>query len=72
MDRRYFENPFEDYKGQEVQIDKNHIRNLIQTYVADILKHTKDDRRSKDARGDLYVGDAGNSLIFNINWMKYK
>lgn len=72
MDRRFFDNPFEDYKGQEVQIDKNHIRNLIKTYVTDILKHTKDDRRSEDARGDLYVGDAGNSFIFIINWMKYQ
>lgn len=64
MDQRYFDNPFEDYNGQEVSIDKNRIRNLIRNYVADILKHTKDERRSEDARGDLYVGDAGKFVIF--------
>lgn len=68
MDKRYFDNPFEDYNGQQVSIDENHIRNLVKNYVADILKHTKDERRSNDARGDLYVGDAGKfviSFVFN-------
>lgn len=65
MDQRYFDNPFEDYNGQEVSIDKTHIRNLIKNYVADILMHTKDDQRSKDARGDLYVGDAG-KFVFSF------
>lgn len=66
MDQRYFDNPYEDYKGEEIHIDKNHIRNLIKNYVTDILKHTKDDR---DPRVDLYVGDAGNSLTFISNRM---
>lgn len=75
MERRYFENPYEDYAGQEIHIDEGHIRDLIKSSVTNILKHTKDDRSSTDARGDLYVGDAGNyfTLFYasTVNWIRH-
>lgn len=55
MGERYFPNPYEDYKGQPVEVDVNYIQNLIKTYVSQIVDNT----RSGDSRGDLYVGDAG-------------
>lgn len=58
MEQRFFPNPFDDYKGQNVAIDTSHIRTLIKNYVQTILDNTKGNQ-SKDSRGDLYVGDAG-------------
>lgn len=55
MEQRYFNNPYEDYKGQPVEVDENYVRNLIKTYVQQIVENTQ----RGDSRGDLYVGDAG-------------
>lgn len=55
MERRYFDNPYEDYNGQSVELDENYVRNLIKSYVKQIVENTRDG----DSRGDLYVGDAG-------------
>lgn len=55
MEQRYFNNPYDDYKGQPVEVDENYVRNLIKSYVKQIVENT----RSGDSRGDLYVGDAG-------------
>lgn len=54
MEQRYFNNPYEDYKGQPVEVDEKYVRNLIKSYVEQIVKNTP-----TDSRGDLYVGDAG-------------
>lgn len=58
---RYFQNPFEDYKGGPISLDQNYIRSLIVEYVATILTNTnpKKLRSYQDKRGDLYVGNAG-------------
>lgn len=53
--QRYFNNPYEDYNGQPVEVDKNYVRSLIKTYVKQIVENTQ----NGDSRGDLYVGDAG-------------
>lgn len=55
MEQRYFNNPYEDYKGQPVEVDEQFVRKLIKSYVAQIVENTQ----SGDSRGDLYVGDAG-------------
>lgn len=55
MEQRHFVNPYEDYKGQSVEIDVNYVRNLIKSYVNQIVANTQ----RSDGRGDLYVGDAG-------------
>lgn len=34
---RHFENPYDDYNGSEVYVDKDKIKSLIQRYVKDIL-----------------------------------
>lgn len=62
--QRYFENPFEDYdcKNAEVPVDQDKILELIQKYVADILKHTKPHSSDRERRGDVYVGDAGKEV----------
>lgn len=56
---RFLPNPFEDYKGQPIEIDRVRIRNLIKTYVKDIVENT----RGVASRGDLYVGDAGKFVV---------
>lgn len=58
--QRYLNNPYEDYNGQPVVVDENYVRNLIRTYVKQIIENTQ----GGDSRGDLYVGDAG--LISNF------
>lgn len=63
MEQRYMENPYDDYKGQPTEVDKTYARNLIKSYVEEILEMTK----KEDSRGDLYVGDAG--FIF-YSWEK--
>lgn len=60
MEQRYFANPYEDYKGQNVDVDTNYVRNLIKSYVKEIVDNTQ----RGDSRGDLYVGDAGKNFIF--------
>lgn len=55
MEQRYFNNPYDDYKGQAVEVDESYVRNLIKSYVKDIVENT----RGGDSRGDLYVGDSG-------------
>lgn len=55
MDKRFLLNPYEDYKGQPFEIDKERIQNLIKTYIKIILRNTRND----ESRGDLYVGNAG-------------
>lgn len=62
MEQRYFNNPYEDYNGQPVEVDENYVRNLIKTYVEKIIENT----RRADSRGDLYVGDAG--VLFKIRF----
>lgn len=65
--QRYFENPFEDYDGKAevpVEIHQDKILELIQKYVADILKHTKPHSSDRERRGDLYVGDAGMKIKY--------
>lgn len=59
-EQRYFNNPYEDYNGQAVEVDESYVRNLIKTYVKQIVDNTQ----SGDSRGDLYVGDAGSFLNF--------
>lgn len=61
MEQRYFTNTYEDYKGQPVQVDENYVRNLIKSYVKQIVENTQ----KGDSRGDLYVGDAG-AILQNI------
>lgn len=61
MEQRFFPNPYEDYNGQSIEIDGNYIRNLIKSYVQQIIENTQ----NRDSRGDLYVGDAG--ITFTIN-----
>lgn len=63
MEQRYFDNPYEDYKGQPVEVDGNYVRSLIKTYVQQIVENTQ----RGDSRGDLYVGDAG-SILFSIQF----
>lgn len=65
MSQRFFVNPYDDYNGQNVNIDKDRIRNLIKSYVKTILEHTKRDR-AQDLGGDLYVGDAGKLIIDDL------
>lgn len=55
MEQRYFNNPYDDYNGQSVEVDESYVRNLIKSYVQQIVKNTQ----RGDSRGDLYVGDAG-------------
>lgn len=55
MEQRYFNNPYDDYKGQAVEVDESYVRNLIKSYVKEIVENT----RGGDSRGDLYVGDSG-------------
>lgn len=55
MEQRYFDNPYDDYNGQPVEVDKDYVQNLIKTYVKKIIENT----HRSDSRGDLYVGDAG-------------
>lgn len=61
MEQRYFTNTYEDHKGQPVQVDENYVRNLIKSYVKQIVENTQ----KGDSRGDLYVGDAG-AILQNI------
>lgn len=56
MDSRCFQNPYPDYGGEGVNVDKQYILSLIKYYVNAILKNTK---VNDDERGDLYVGNAG-------------
>lgn len=66
--RRYFTNPYDDYNGQPIEVDENYVRNLIRSYVKQIVENT----HRGDSRGDLYVGDAGSVLKFNfINRYSY-
>lgn len=65
MNQRYFDNPYEDYKGQPVDVDENYVRNLIKTYVQQIIENTQDG----DSRGDLYVGDAGTLLQYYFSFI---
>lgn len=58
MARRYFSNPYEDYKGGEVQVNQAKMLELITKYVDSILRNKQFEA---DQRPDLYVGDAGNS-----------
>lgn len=58
MEQRYFENPYEDYREGNVEVDKENVRKLIKVYVDEILTNTKH-HRNGDSRGDVYVGDAG-------------
>lgn len=60
MEQRYFNNPYEDYRGQSVEVDGNYVRTLIKTYVQQIVENTQ----RGDSRGDLYVGDAGSLPFF--------
>lgn len=66
MEQRYFNNPYEDYKGQQVEIDENYVRNLIKTYVQQIVQNTQ----RGDSRGDLYVGDAGSIALIFVHFIK--
>lgn len=59
MDRRFFVNPYEDYKGEEVKVNKEKILKLISKYVESILQNRK---LGTEQPPDLYVGDAGNEL----------
>ena len=58
--QRYFDNPYDDYNGQPVEVNENYVRNLIRAYVNQIAESTQ----SGDSRGDLYVGDAGSIFKF--------
>ncbi|XP_031624740.1 lanC-like protein 3 homolog isoform X2 [Contarinia nasturtii] len=60
MEQRYFNNPYEEFKGQPVEVDETYVRNLIKTYVQQIVENTQ----GGDSRGDLYVGDAGIAFMF--------
>lgn len=62
MEQRFFENPYEDYNGQNVVVNVDFVRELIKNYVKLILVNTKDGR-NVDPRGDLYVGDAGKTYF---------
>lgn len=61
MDKRYLENPFPDYSGDErpVKIDDEHVKNLICSYVDAILENCQPGSENDETRGDLYVGNAG-------------
>lgn len=60
---RYFQNPFPDHKpGIEVKPPEDRILQLLQHYVAQILKYTS--RENNDRRGDLYVGNSGIAFMF--------
>ena len=62
MDKRCLENPFEDYNDNtSFLIPKEHVKDLICTYVDAILENTRQGSSAaqKDTRGDLYVGNAG-------------
>lgn len=59
MEHRFFQNPYEDYNGQPFEIDKGGIRQLMKSYIREILKNTRSVYNT-DLRGDLYIGDAGN------------
>ncbi|CAD7085535.1 unnamed protein product [Hermetia illucens] len=61
MDSRCFQNPYPDYGGEGVNVDKQYILSLIKYYVNAILKNTK---VNDDERGDLYVGNAGIAYMF--------
>lgn len=61
--QRFFPNPFGDYDGSEIKIDESQIRNLIKTYVDKIVQNTS----RGDSRGDLYVGDAGETNIYYVS-----
>ncbi|CAG9801038.1 unnamed protein product [Chironomus riparius] len=57
---RYFENPYDDYKGGEAAIDKDKIFQLIEKYVNQIL-HNKN---YKDGDVWLYIGTSGLAYMF--------
>lgn len=62
MSKRYFNNPYEDYKpNQSVIIDQAHVKSLIRNFVESILENTETD---DDGRGDLYVGSGGIAFMF--------
>lgn len=57
MEQKYFTNPYEDYRGENVEIDETKVKQLIQSYVDQILVNSESE--GGDSRGDLYVGDSG-------------
>lgn len=60
METRHFPNKYNDYSGEPVEIDKKFYRTLITSYVRQIIDNTSGD----DSRGDLYVGDSGETIFF--------
>lgn len=65
MEQKYFYNPYEDYKGQNIEIDDKKVKELIKTYVDTIITNTRDNH--EDSQGDLYVGDSGKSIKTKSN-----
>ncbi|XP_073828770.1 lanC-like protein 3 homolog [Musca autumnalis] len=67
MEKRYLENPFPDYVNKQttpLNLDEEHVKNLICTYVDAILEHCRPGCDDEDNRGDLYVGNAGIAYMF--------
>lgn len=52
---RFFKNPYEDYKGQPVQVNEGYVRNLINKYKELILNKL----HHGNGEDGVYVGDAG-------------
>lgn len=61
MEQKYFNNPYDDYKGENIEINEKTVKNLIKNYVDNIITHTK--QSHADDRGDLYVGDSGRTKV---------
>lgn len=57
---RHFVNPYSDYvPGSAVKVDEVKIKQLIQKYVADIVKNADPKTTTDKKRSDIYVGDSG-------------
>ncbi|KAJ6648447.1 LanC-like protein 3 like [Pseudolycoriella hygida] len=65
MERKYFENPYQDYAGEGFEVDEDFVRSSIAEYVQIIIQNTfPKSVYGGDKNTNLFIGTAGIAYMF--------